>query len=167
MKNLKKRIIGGITIFSLLLSILPMSAFATEDGGSPAEAESLVLEESLQQDSAEDKVQSSGGMGTDSPHILGETEVSYSVKGGNIYFDTATGTITGCDMGVIEAEIPDSIEGVKVASIGNSAFNGCDNLQNIVLPSGLENVCWSREIATIFCWEYLTNLCRRTPELVE
>lgn len=27
--------------------------------------------------------------------------------------------------------------------------------------------CWSREIATIFCREYLTNFCRRTPELVE
>ena len=27
--------------------------------------------------------------------------------------------------------------------------------------------CWSREIATIFCREYLTNFCRRTPELIE
>ena len=27
--------------------------------------------------------------------------------------------------------------------------------------------CWRREIATIFCREYLTNFCRRPPELVE
>lgn len=31
----------------------------------------------------------------------------------------------------------------------------------------LYRCCWSREIATIFCREYLTNFCRRTPELVE
>lgn len=29
------------------------------------------------------------------------------------------------------------------------------------------SLCWSREIATIFCREYLTNFCQRTPELVE
>lgn len=29
------------------------------------------------------------------------------------------------------------------------------------------NCCWRREIATIFCREYLTNFCRRTPEPVE
>ena len=27
--------------------------------------------------------------------------------------------------------------------------------------------CWRREITTIFCREYLTNFCRRTPEPVE
>lgn len=142
MKNLKKRIIGGVTIFSMLLSILPMSAFATEDGESPVEAESLVLEESLKQDSTEDKIQSnsSAESGTNSPHILSETEIPYAVNGGNLYFDIATGMITDCDVEVIEAQIPDSIEGVRVISIGNSAFSGCDKLHSIVLPLGLENI---------------------------
>ena len=30
-----------------------------------------------------------------------------------------------------------------------------------------QELCWRREIATIFCREYLTNFCRRTPEPVE
>ena len=35
------------------------------------------------------------------------------------------------------------------------------------LSGGTGDWCWRREITTIFCREYLTNFCRRTPEPVE
>lgn len=36
-----------------------------------------------------------------------------------------------------------------------------------VVGSFPDGNCWRREITTIFCREYLTNFCRRTPEPVE
>ena len=140
MKRLRSQIVSGVLVLSILATMMPMSAFATGSGELPAEAESLVLEEFLQQDSAEDKVQSSGGTGTDSPYVLSETEVAYPAEGGNLYFDTATGVITGCDKEVTKAVIPDTIEEVSVISVGNSAFRDCNNLTAITLPDSVTSI---------------------------
>lgn len=139
MKNLKRRIFSSLIALCMVITMLPMSAFATESGKSLTETESLILEESIQQYSTDYKMQSSVEVGVDNPHILSETDIPYAVNGGNIYFDIATGMITDCDAGVIEAQIPDYIEGVRVTSIGNSAFAGC-KIRSIVLPLGLENI---------------------------
>ena len=45
-----------------------------------------------------------------------DTEITFAVTGGNITFDTSTGTITDCDESVTEAVIPDTIEGVIVST---------------------------------------------------
>ena len=62
-----------------------------------------------------------------------ETDVSYSVSGGRIWFDAVSGTVTQCDAGVTEARIPATIDGARVRAIGESAFERCPN----VLPSGV------------------------------
>ena len=41
------------------------------------------------------------------------------------------------------------------------------NLENSLISRLFRWKCWRREITTIFCREYLTNFCRRTPEPVE
>ena len=92
-----------------------------------------------------------------------ETDVSYAVTGGNIWFDTATGTITDCDDDVTEAIIPDSINGVVVKEIGTKAFqyhyslkkitlpetitrihyqafNGCYNLGSVIIPGNIKHI---------------------------
>ncbi len=66
-----------------------------------------------------------------------ETDVPYAVKGGNIYFDKSTGTITDCDSGVTEANIPSEIDGVKVTSIGPFAFSDCISLTSITIPDSM------------------------------
>lgn len=58
---------------------------------------------------------------------VSDSDVTYEVDGGNIYFDASTGTITGCDKRVTSAEIPDSVTGIAA-----NAFGGCSNLQYIV-----------------------------------
>ena len=63
--------------------------------------------------------------------------VTYAVEGGNIYFDTTTGTITGCDTSVTSAVIPEQIQGITVTSIGNSAFFGCTSLSNTSIPNNV------------------------------
>ena len=68
------------------------------------------------------------------------TEVTYAVTGGNITFDTSTGTITGCDWEVTEAIIPNKIEGVSVTSIGWGAFLNCSNLRNIKIPTSVKEI---------------------------
>ena len=66
--------------------------------------------------------------------------IAYSVEGGNIYFDKATGTITDCDYDVSEANIPDKIEGTAVTSIGDHAFLDCPRLKSVTIPKSVTSI---------------------------
>ena len=46
-------------------------------------------------------------------------EVKYAVEGGYLTFDKKTGTVTDCDSSVTKANIPHTIKGVTVTSIGD------------------------------------------------
>lgn len=98
-----------------------------------------------------------------------ETVVPYPVVGGNIYFDTATGTIVYADDSVKEAVIPATINGVDVVEIGSYSFETDpsyeDTLKRVVLPdtvtkigyeafyyrTGLEEVIFSANLELIEC----------------
>ncbi len=67
-------------------------------------------------------------------------DVAYPVTGGNIYFDAATGTVTGCDVTVTAAVIPAEIGGVPVTAIGDSAFAQCEDLTSVVIPDGVTSI---------------------------
>ncbi len=67
-------------------------------------------------------------------------EIAYAVDGGNIYYDKDTGTITNADKEITYADIPKSIDGVEITSIGNYAFYDCKNLTNIVIPDSVSNI---------------------------
>lgn len=54
--------------------------------------------------------------------LSNDTDITYAVEGGNIYFDAETGTITYCDASVTVANIPSEINGVSVTSISDLAF---------------------------------------------
>ena len=69
-----------------------------------------------------------------------DTEVTYAVTGGNITFDTSTGTIIDCDENVTEAAIPDTINGVSVTSIGRKAFYECRILNSIIIPASVVGI---------------------------
>lgn len=69
-----------------------------------------------------------------------ETEVTYTVEGGNIYFDKSTGTITDCDNTVTSAVIPSEIGGVAVKAIGDSAFDSCRKLKSVMISYGIASI---------------------------
>ena len=77
---------------------------------------------------------------------------AYEVTGGNLYFDSATGTILLCTERVTEANIPDSINGVAVTSIAAEAFCGCPILSVIRIPAGVTHIegdfCHSSNVLT-------------------
>lgn len=68
------------------------------------------------------------------------TDVAYAVTGGNIYFDKSTGTVTYCDKNVTVADIPETIDGVKVTGIGVYTFYGCSDLTSVSIPSGVTSI---------------------------
>lgn len=72
----------------------------------------------------------------------------YPVKGGNLYFDSGTGTVIGCDETVTAAVIPEKIAGVTVQALGNAAFMYCALLAEVSLP---ETVTFIDETAFANC----------------
>lgn len=68
------------------------------------------------------------------------SQVTYDVEGGRIFFDTATGTVTGYDPGVKSAVIPAQINGVTVTAIGENAFWYCRSLTEVVLPETVTQI---------------------------
>lgn len=74
------------------------------------------------------------------PRTAQAADIAYPVTGGNIYFDVTTGTITGCDYAVTEANIPSEIYGVPVVTIGNEAFRGCGNLTSVTIPGSVTSI---------------------------
>lgn len=71
---------------------------------------------------------------------VSNSDITYSVTGGSIYFDAATGTITDCDTSVTEAIIPDKINGIAVTSIGVFAFLACRSLTSVTIPTSVTNI---------------------------
>lgn len=89
----------------------------------------------------EDLEDTSGGDSlVDTPIILSSTEVAYPVEGGNLYFNTASGTIVDCDTSVTNVSIPTVIEGIKVTQIGDSAFRACGKMTNVNIPTSVTSI---------------------------
>ena len=67
-------------------------------------------------------------------------EVKYAVEGGYLTFDKKTGTVTDCDPSVTKANIPHTIKGVTVTSIGGSAFRYCTSLTSVTIPDSVTSI---------------------------
>ena len=67
-------------------------------------------------------------------------EVKYAVEGGYLTFDKKTGTVTDCDSSVTKANIPHTIKGVTVTSIGDQAFYNCTSLTSVTIPDRVTSI---------------------------
>ena len=141
-----RRGFGGILALVLLAGASPL-AYAQPETELPPEEP--VIEEPLPEEqpteempeapdtpeSVPDKIPPAGD-----PAALSDTVVTYPVTGGNIYFDTAIGTITRCDYSVTVAEIPSVINGNSVTTIGESAFADCNSLTSVTIPDSVMTI---------------------------
>ena len=79
-----------------------------------------------------------------------KTGISFPVTGGNIIIDRGTGYVIGCDKTVTEARIPEEAEGIKITGIREYAFNYCDELTKVTIPSTVIHLSsgafWGRNI---------------------
>ena len=66
--------------------------------------------------------------------------VKYPVDGGYIYFNPATGTVTGCTGKVNNLDIPSSINGVSVTAIGNYAFYDKYVIKTATIPDTVTKI---------------------------
>ena len=84
----------------------------------------------------------------DSRHLSVSTELTvvgekkaFAVSGGNIYYNTETGTIVGSDNTVTNANIPGIIDGVRITAIGADAFrSNSKNLLSVTIPSSVTEI---------------------------
>ncbi len=66
--------------------------------------------------------------------IAGE-KAAYAASGGNLYYNTVTGTIIGCDDTVTSANIPVAIAGTRITGIAPRAFYNRDKLSSVTIPT--------------------------------
>lgn len=71
--------------------------------------------------------------------IVGE-KASYAVAGGNLYYNTVTGTIIGCDENATSANIPAIISGTQITAIAPRAFRNRSSLTSVTIPSSVTNI---------------------------
>ncbi|MFI3230527.1 MAG: leucine-rich repeat domain-containing protein [bacterium] len=70
----------------------------------------------------------------------GEWISIFGIEGGAIKFDSSTGTITDANNKITTANIPNTINGVEVKSIGEWAFADCDILKSITIPNNVTSI---------------------------
>ncbi len=66
--------------------------------------------------------------------------VRYGVTGGDIFFDKSSGAVTDCEQSITAADIPGTIDGVRVTSIANMAFAAAHSLKSVVIPNGVTSI---------------------------
>ncbi len=69
-----------------------------------------------------------------------EGDVEIPVTGGSLLFDKATGTITGYEGDITEANIQQTYDGIEVTGIGDFAFQGCEGLTSITIPDSVTSI---------------------------
>lgn len=153
---MKKRLLSTLLALCMTLSLLPASAMAT----GMADLDEFIVEDTAVEN--EQTVPEAGPAGE--PEVPDETgledpvpvedealpelpvelsnseRIAYPVEGGNIYFDSTTGTVVGCDKSVTTVEFPGSLNGVDVISIGGSAFQFCNKLTRVAIPVGVKSI---------------------------
>lgn len=75
--------------------------------------------------------------------ITGEWLDVEGVVGGKINFDTSSGSITLAEASITSANIPASINGVAVTSIDEVAFQFCENLTTLTIPSSVATISYN------------------------
>ncbi len=71
--------------------------------------------------------------------------LTYTISDGEVTIDSCDESASG------ELEIPDTIEGYPVTTIGYEAFYGCDNLTGITIPNSVTSI-------SNYAFEFCTNL---------
>lgn len=66
--------------------------------------------------------------------------VYYDVTGGQLEFNTSTGTIIGYTGSPTDVCIPSTIEGIGVTAIGKCSFESCTSLTSISMPESVSAI---------------------------
>ena len=90
-------------------------------------------------------------------------EVKYAVEGGYLTFDKKTGTVTDCDSSVTKANIPHTIKGVTVTSIGDQAFYNCTSLTSVTIPDSVTSIdkdafCFCSSLTSVTIPDSVTSI---------
>ncbi len=116
-----KRVLSLLLALILTLGLLPAQAATLMTGETVQSVETPQGEEAIPAELS----------------ATGEWVTVPGIEGGQVCFDSSTGTITDCKTTVTTVNIPATINGVAVTSIGYCAFSGCSSLTSITIPESV------------------------------
>lgn len=127
---MKKRCLSLLLAVAVLCASMPGTSLAVEKNGM-SESEESAAEASISMENNQPAEVSAVARASASGVYYEELK---------IWFDTETGIVTDADSDIVSLELPDRIDGAAVEEIGEYAFAGCANLEEIVLPETLDAI---------------------------
>ncbi len=135
---MKRRILSMVLAIVMIVTLIP--AYAVSDARQQIAEQASAAGESTARTLSASTEEAAAAPQSAAVLSASSTVVTYAVTGGDIYFNTSTGTITECGESVTEATIPSEINGVAVTSIGSGTFSHCTSLTSVIIPNSVTSI---------------------------
>lgn len=134
-KQRQMKYLSGLLVICIIVQLFPVHLFAAEvEMEDMSEKSGIIGEASGSVDGGEPGISAVGANATDDSVYYEDLK---------IWFHPGSKTVTGADSDIVSLDLPDTIDGVEVTTIGRHAFAECVSLTAVRLPDSVKTIGYS------------------------